>query len=284
MSQTATPSLAPNRIDAALGRLHAAGKKAFVAYIGGGDPTLAATPDLIVALAQAGADVVELGVPFSDPLADGVVNQLSAQRALDAGATLPGLLAAVAAARKRTEVPIVLFTYLNPLLRRGLAETLREAQKAGVDGALVLDLPVGETLEGGESVFPEGFRHIQLIAPTTPPERVAEIAPAASGFIYYVSRAGVTGMQSEIATGIKEQVAAIRDAYRDRFEDRAPVPICVGFGVSTPEQARTVAQTADGVVIGSAIVKKIGEWGKEPDLAKRLEEFVRPFAEAIHAK
>ncbi|HEY8966859.1 MAG TPA: tryptophan synthase subunit alpha, partial [Candidatus Methylacidiphilales bacterium] len=245
-----------------------------------GDPTLAATPDLIVALANAGADVVELGVPFSDPLADGVVNQLSAQRALDAGATLPGLLAAVAAARKRTEVPIVLFTYLNPLLRRGLAETLREAQKAGVDGALVLDLPVGETLEGGESVFPEGFRHIQLVAPTTPPERLAAIAARGSGFIYYVSRAGVTGMQSEIAAGIAEQVAAIREAAHGQA--LSALPICVGFGVSTPEQARAVADTADGVVIGSAIVKRIGEWGKEPDLAKRLEDFVRPFAEAIH--
>ena len=273
--------MTPNRIDATMERLHREGKKAFVAYIGGGDPTLAATPDLIVALANAGADIVELGVPFSDPLADGVVNQLSAQRALDAGATLPGLLAAVAEARKRTEVPIVLFTYLNPLLRRGLGLTLREAQKAGVDGALILDLPVGETLEGGDGVFPEGFRHIQLIAPTSPPERLASIAAAASGFIYYVSRAGVTGMQSEIAEGIAEQVGAIhKAAYTSGVK---AVPICVGFGVSTPEQARTVAHTADGVVIGSAIVKRIGEWGKEPDLAKRLEEFVRPFAEAIHA-
>ncbi len=268
----------PNRIDAAFERLRAEGKKAFVAYLGGGDPTLAATPDLIVALARAGADVVELGVPFSDPLADGVVNQLSAQRALEAGATFPGLLQAIAEARKRTAVPLVLFTYLNPLLRHGLAETLRRAHEAGVDGVLILDLPVGETLEGGEGTFPEGLRHIQLIAPTTPKERLAAIAAASSGFIYYVSRAGVTGMQSQVAVGIGEHVAAIRGATQGK------TPICVGFGVSTPEQARAVAQTADGVVIGSAIVSRVGEWGKEADLAKRLEDFVRPFAEAIHQK
>ena len=266
-----------NRIDAVFARLRDLKRKAFVSYIGAGDPHLDATPDLVLSLARAGADVIVLGVPFSDPLADGVVNQLSAQRALEAGTTLPKLLETIRAIRRRTEVPLVLFTYLNPLLRGGapggLAATLREAMEAGADGALILDLPVEESL--GDGVFPEGFRRIQLVAPTTPPDRLAAIARAANGFIYYVSREGVTGAQSTVATGIGGQVDAIRAV--------TGTPVCVGFGVSNPEQARTVAALGDGVVIGSALVSKVGEWGREPDLAARLEAFARPFAEAIHS-
>lgn len=267
-----------NRIDAAFARLRAEKKKAFVAYIGAGDPHLDATPSLVLALERAGADIVELGVPFSDPLADGVVNQLSAQRALEAGTTLPKLLDTIAAIRKQSQIPIVLFTYLNPLLRGGatsaaLETTLRQAREAGADGALVLDLPVEEGL--GAGAFPDDFRRIQLVAPTTPPDRLAAIAKAASGFIYYVSREGVTGQQKEVASGIAAQVAAIK---KD-----ALAPVCVGFGVSNPEQARTVAAQGDGAVVGSALVSKVAEWGKEKDLAARLEAFARPFAEAIHS-
>ncbi len=267
-----------NRIDAAFARLKAEKKKAFVAYIGAGDPHLDATPALVAALERAGADIIELGVPFSDPLADGVVNQLSAQRALEAGTTLPKLLDTIAAIRKTSQVPIVLFTYLNPLLRgaasaEALETTLRQAREAGADGALVLDLPVEEGL--GAAAFPDAFRRIQLVAPTTPPARVAAIGKAATGFIYYVSREGVTGQQNEVAAGIAEQVAAIRR--------HAAAPVCVGFGISNPEQARIVAAQADGAVVGSALVSKVAEWGREKDLAARLEAFARPFAEAIHS-
>ena len=261
-----------NRLDTAFARLRAEKRKAFVAYICAGDPHLDATPALVLALARAGADVIELGVPFSDPLADGVVNQLAAQRALEAGTTLPKLFRTIAEIRKQTEVPIVLFTYLNPLLRHGLAPTLLQAREAGVDGALVLDLPVEEAL--GDNAFPPDFRRIQLIAPTTPANRLETIARAATGFIYYVSREGVTGMQSQVSSGVGAQVSEIRK--------RTETPVCVGFGVSNPEQARAVAGSADGVVIGSALVNQIAQLGKDPQLAEKFEAFVRPFAEAIH--
>jgi tryptophan synthase alpha chain len=264
----------PNRIDTAFARLRAARRKAFVAYISAGDPHLDATPDLVCALADAGADVVELGVPFSDPLADGVVNQLAAQRALEAGATLPKLLKTIEAIRRRTEIPLVLFTYLNPLLRQGLGATLRQARDAGADGALILDLPLDEKL--GDGAFPDDFRRIQMIAPNTPPERAAALAKGAAGFIYYASREGVTGMRSEVSTGTAPQIATLR-AWVE-------TPICVGFGISTPEQARAVAATADGVVIGSALVNQIAAGGKGKDLAARFGAFVRPFAEAIHGE
>jgi len=261
-----------NRLDTTFARLRAEKRKAFVAYICAGDPHLDATPALVLALARAGADVIELGVPFSDPLADGVVNQLAAQRALEAGATLPKLLRTIAEIRKQTEVPIVLFTYLNPLLRHGLAATLLQARDAGADGALVLDLPVEESL--GDHAFPADFRRIQLIAPTTPANRLEAIARAATGFIYYVSREGVTGMQSQVSSGVGTQVAVI--------QARTETPVCVGFGVSNPEQARAIAGSADGVVIGSALVNQIAQLGKDPRLAEKFEAFVRPFAEAIH--
>ena len=216
---------------------------------------------------------MELGVPFSDPLADGVVNQQAAQRALESGATLAGLLEKVHEIRTRSSIPLVLFTYLNPIYRFGLDAFAREAQLAGVDGVLLLDLPPEETLLPTK-VLGEALNRICLVAPTTPSERLSGIIRSAQGFIYYVSRVGVTGMQSEIAQGVSDQVRLIKE--------QTALPVCVGFGVSTPAQARTVAGLADGVVIGSILVSKIKEWGHEPDLAQRLEDFARPFAQAIH--
>lgn len=263
-----------NRIDACFAALRAKSQKAFVAYITAGDPTLDTTVDLVLALEQAGVDVVELGVPFSDPLADGVVNQLAAQRALEGGASVAGVLRTIEKIRQKSTIPLVLFTYLNPLYRYGFDRFAVEAKQAGSDGLLLLDLPPEETLLSTAQAA-QSLHRISLIAPTTPAVRVATLAQAARGFIYYVSRAGVTGVQQEVALGIAEQVAAIRA--------HSSVPICVGFGISNAQQASQVAQLADGVVVGSALVSQIGQWGKEPDAAQRLEKLARPFAEAIHA-
>lgn len=264
-----------NRIDARFSQLKTTGKKAFVAYVCAGDPTLEATIDIVLALEKAGVDVVELGVPFSDPLADGIVNQMAADRALKAGATMPKVLDMIRQLRTRSQIPLVLFTYLNPVYAYGFERFHHDAAHAGADGVLVLDLPPDEAAENPELKATNELRHIQLIAPTTPPNRIASIAKSAEGFVYYVSRLGVTGAQVEIATGISEQVAAIK-AVTD-------VPVCVGFGVSNPEQAATVASMADGVVVGSAIVKLIEKQGACADLSYHLESFVRPLVDAVHA-
>ena len=264
-----------NRIDARFAALRDAKKKAFVAYVCAGDPTLDATIDIVLGLERAGVDIVELGVPFSDPLADGVVNQMAADRALKAGASTPGVLEMIRQLRTKSQVPIVLFTYLNPIYTYGYERFHHDAAAAGADGVLVLDLPPDEAAQNAELKPAPDLRHIQLIAPTSPAERITSIAKSAEGFVYYVSRLGVTGAQAEIATGIAEQVAVIKAATE--------VPVCVGFGVSNPEQAAEIASKADGVVVGSAIVKLIEQNGSSPDCAAKVEAFVKPLVDAVHA-
>lgn len=259
----------PNRIDQCFAALRARNEKAFIAYICAGDPGLTATVDLAFALEKAGTDLLELGLPFSDPLADGIVNQLAAQRALEAGATVPGVLDCVRQIRRQSQMPIVLYTYLNPIFQFGFERFHREAGDAGVDGLLILDLPPEEEL----SPPPAGPQHVRLVAPTTPPERVGKICAEAAGFIYYVSREGVTGEQTSVASSLAERIAEIRRQTK--------LPIAVGFGISTAEQAAEVAETADAVVVGSAIVKKISENAKSAELAARIGEFVRPLAAAV---
>jgi len=259
-----------NRIDQTFERLRSNGRKGFIAYIGAGDPNLAATETLTLALEKAGVDILELGIPFSDPVADGVVNQEAAARGLASGTTGQGVLDTVRRIRTRSQIPIVLYTYLNPVYRFGFAAFLREAESAGIDGVLLLDLPPDEDL--GEFTVASGVRRIRLIAPTTPPQRVAELTRRAEGFVYYVSREGVTGEQSTVAESLASGVASIRATTN--------LPIAVGFGISTPEQAREVARQADAVVVGSAIVKRIAEFGGHPDLAERVADFVRPLAAA----
>ena len=259
-----------NRIEETLAGLRATKEKAFIPYICAGDPNLSATVSLSLALVRAGADILELGVPFSDPLADGIVNQLAAQRALEAGASTKGVLEAVARIRAQSPVPIVLYTYLNPILQFGWKEFHQAAGDAGVDGLLILDLPPEED---SLPLADDRIVHIRLIAPTTSDERKATIARAARGFVYYVSRTGVTGGQKEVAGSLGTEVARIR-----RFTD---LPVAVGFGISTPEQAAVVAAMADGVVVGSAIVERIAEDGGGGDLPERIERFVRPFVEAV---
>ena len=268
-------SATTNRIDAHFANLRSSGKRAFVAYVAAGDPTLDATIDIVLALERAGVDIVELGVPFSDPLADGVVNQMAADRALKAGATTPKVLEMIRQLRTKSQIPLVLFTYLNPVYTYGYEQFHIDAAAAGVDGILVLDLPPDEVAQNSELKPTPELRHIQLIAPTSPVERIATIAKSAEGFVYYVSRLGVTGAQVEVASGIAEQVTLIKASTE--------VPVCVGFGVSNPEQAAQVASMADGVVVGSAIVKLIEKNGSSPDLASQVEAFVKPLVDAVHA-
>jgi tryptophan synthase alpha chain len=262
-----------NRIIEKFNQLKKSGKKGFIVYIGAGDPNLAATRELALAFDKAGVDVLELGVPFSDPLADGLVNQLAAQRGLESGTTPPKILETVKSIRKKSDVPIVLYIYFNLIHKVGMGEFIQDAACAGVDGLLVLDLPPEES-ENYEAIMKKnGLCNIYLVAPTTPEDRMEFIVKRGTGFIYYVSREGVTGMQKQIAANLASQVAKIR-AHTD-------LPIVVGFGVSNPDQAKLVAQNADAVVVGSAVVNQIAEHGKSKTLVKRTGTFVKSLADAI---
>ena len=262
-----------NRIEERFAQLRCDGKKAFIVYIGAGDPNLAATRELTLAFDKAGVDILELGVPFSDPLADGVVNQLAAQRGLESGTTPPRLLQTVAAIRRKSEIPIVLYIYFNLIHRVGLKKFIAAAAKAGVDGLLVLDLPPEESDNYEALMKKAGLCHIYLVAPTTPEDRMELIVKRGSGFIYYISREGVTGMQSKVASNLASQVAKIR-AHTD-------LPIAVGFGISNPAQAKAVAAEADGCVVGSAVVNQIAKHGKSPKLVAKVGAFVKSLADAV---
>ncbi len=262
-----------NRIEECFARLKREDKKGFIVYIGAGDPNLDATRKLALAFDKAGVDILELGVPFSDPLADGLVNQLAAQRGLESGATPPKVLETVAAIRKQSQIPIVFYIYFNLIHCVGVERFIADAARAGVNGLLVLDLPPEESANYEALMRKAGLCPIYLVAPTTPDDRIELIVKRGSGFIYYISREGVTGMQSKIASNLASQVAKIR-AHTD-------LPVAVGFGISNPEQARLVAQNADAVVVGSAVVNQIAEHGKSKDLVKRVSDFVKAMADAV---
>jgi len=265
----------PNRIDSKFHELRERGRSGFIAYITVGDPSPERTPGLALALERAGVDILELGVPFSDPLADGATIQAAAGRAIAAGTNVAGVLEIIRLIRQSSEIPIVLFTYLNPIYVYGYERFLGDASSAGADGVLILDLPPDEAARNAELSRSAGLQAIRLIAPTTPPDRMALIARSAEGFIYYVSREGVTGEQASVSDTIAAQVAEIRR--------HSPLPIAVGFGISTPAQARDVAHLSDAVVVGSAIVRKIAAIGDLPDLDDQVAAFVRPLAEAAHS-
>jgi tryptophan synthase alpha chain len=244
------------RIAAAFAAAKAARRAAFVPYLTAGDPDLATTARLVTALVAGGADVIELGVPFSDPIADGPVNQRAAMRALAAGTTLDGILATVAGLRERgVEVPIVLFTYFNPIHVRGLDVFAARARAAGIDGVLCVDLPPEEGRELAAALVAREIDPIFLLAPTSNAGRIAAVAERARGFVYYVSRTGVTG---ERATLPAELAAEVR-----RLRRRVGLPVAVGFGISTPEQVAAVGALADGVVVGSALVRTVEEHAAE---------------------
>jgi len=264
-----------NRIEARFQQLREQRRKGLIIYIGAGDPDLEATRQLALAFDRAGVDVLELGVPFSDPLADGVVNQLAAQRGLDSGATPPRVLATVAALRRESQIPIVLYVYFNLLHKRGVKEFIQDCAQAGVDGLLVLDLPPEEADNYEHLMAAAGLCNVYLIAPTTPEDRMELIARRARGFIYYVSREGVTGMQAKVSDTIGAMTAKIRAHTR--------LPIAVGFGISNPEQAQQVARSAEAIVVGSAVVNQIAAHGRSPELVPRVSAFVAALAEAVRS-
>lgn len=239
------------RIGARFDELRARGESAFVGFVTAGDPSLERTVEIALELERAGVDVLELGVPFSDPLADGPVIQRASERALRAGTTLSGVLQAVRRIRERSELPIVLFSYLNPLLRHGLSPLARDAQAAGVDGVLVTDLPPEEAGEWLAAARAAGLDTVFLAAPTSPDERLRGIAGASRGFVYAISRTGVTGERDALSSDAAPLVA--------RLKALSPEPVALGFGISTPEQVRAAAAIADGVVVGSALVRFLEE-------------------------
>jgi tryptophan synthase alpha chain len=237
------------RIEARFNELSRKGEKALVLYLTAGDPSLPKTEELILALDKAGVDILEIGVPFSDPTADGPIIQAASQRALKKGATLHGILDMVERVRKTSAIPIVLFGYYNPIFIYGNEKFAVRAETAGVDGILVVDLPPEESAELRQYTDRRGIDFISLIAPTSSSERIGEISKHAAGFLYYISITGVTGTQKPILDDIKGDMERIRKI--------TPLPVVVGFGISTPRQSAEIAPYADGIVIGSAFVRLI---------------------------
>lgn len=254
----------PNRISEKFSVLARNGEKALVAFITAGDPDLETTIELVLALEKAGADIIELGVPYSDPLADGPIIQQASRRALQAGATLKKIFDTVTVLRKRTQIPIILMTYYNPLLRFGLDNAALTALSAGVDGFIVPDLPPEESGVLQSSLAEKGIFLIPLVAPTSGRERIMKIAAGAQGFIYCVSLTGVTGVRQGIPDNLKEFMAVVRSCTEK--------PLAVGFGISTPEQVAEISRYCDAVIVGSAFVKTIGEKGNTPELIDTVSQ------------
>ena len=256
-----------SRIRETFASLKRGGRGGFIPFITAGDPDIATTELLLIELAAAGADIIELGVPFSDPVADGEVIQRASERALRNGVTLRDALACAARAKQSIDVPIVLFSYFNPLLKFGEQKLAKEAKQAGVDGVLVTDLIPEEAQSWTETLVQFDLDPIFLVAPTTSDERLARIAQQASGFIYAVSRAGVTGARDEMSRDAEAHVKRVRSV--------SALPVAVGFGISTAEQVREVWRFADAAVIGSAIVSQIQKLADSRDLVKHVGEFAR---------
>lgn len=255
-----------SRIEKAFTQLERERRPGLVPFITAGDPDLEASAQLVRTLAAAGADVVELGFPFSDPMADGPTIQAASERALAAGTSLEGVLKLVADVRKDCQVPLVLMGYFNPVYRYGVERFAADAAAAGVDGLLLVDLPPEESDEILPALRRHGIDMITLLAPTTPPERMKRLAAQGSGYLYYVSMTGVTGSKRLDPEEIRQAVTEVRAL--------SPIPVGVGFGITTAEDAALVGSYADAVVVGSALVKIISEFGNAPDLQQRVADFV----------
>jgi tryptophan synthase alpha chain len=269
-----------NRIEQKFMDLKERKETALVTYVTAGAPDLDRTGRIVEVLERAGADILELGIPFSDPTADGPVIQAASRRALKAGTSLEGVLGLVSEMRRRSEMPVVLFGYYNPIHSYGPERFAREAARAGVDGVLVVDLPFEEAEELRRYTDPAGISFITLVAPTTGEERARKLARHASGFLYYISVTGVTGTKKPSVGHIEQDVLKVRGL--------SPVPVAVGFGITTPEQARDLAALADGVVVGSALVDLIHrKWGKpggESDIfafASGLKKALTPISDPV---
>lgn len=256
-----------SRLSTTFARIRAEGHPGLVTYVTAGDPDLDRSADILRALDRAGADVLEVGVPFSDPLADGPVIQRATERALAAGTTLPRVLDMVESVRPGVAAPVVIFSYANPVLRMGAERFADRARRAGVDGVLMLDLPIEEAGAFRGMMASRGIDTIFLLSPTTTDGRIQAAAALGSGFLYAISRLGVTGARERVADGAREIVQRIRRA--------SDLPVALGFGISKPEHVREVGQWADAAVVGSALVTVIAEAGQGPGLAGRVEEYVR---------
>jgi tryptophan synthase alpha chain len=274
-SKSGSSPAAGDRIAAAFSRAKAEGRAALVTYVMGGDPDVPTATAMALACVEGGADLVELGVPFSDPIADGPTIQGAAERALAAGTRLADVLAIARAVRARSDVPIALMGYLNPLVAHGPEKLVRDCAAAGVDALIIPDLLPEEADLLAAPAAAAGVKLVFLLAPTSGPERIAAAAKAATGFVYFVSVTGVTGAQKAVAGEIAPTVAAVKAA--------AALPVVIGFGVASPEDARQLAPLADGVVVGSAIVKRIAEGGSRAARAGRVRKFVGSLARALRA-
>ena len=240
------------------------GRKALIAYLTAGDPTPEKTPEWVAALERGGVDLIELGVPFSDPIADGPVIQRGAERALKGGTSVQKVLEIARQIRSKSAIPLLLFTYLNPVLRYGLEKLARDAKTSGIDGCLLTDVSVEEASPYVRAMRDAELDTVFLAAPTSTPQRLKLVAEYSTGFVYLVSRTGVTGERSDLSKSISPLVASMRAQTK--------LPLAVGFGISTPEQAHEVAQLADGVVVGSAIVRTIEQGGDLEAYARSLRK------------
>jgi len=265
--------MSQTRIGRLFSRLRSERRPALVAYITAGDPTPEHTPKLVAALERGGADLIELGVPFSDPIADGPVIQRGSDRALKAGTTVSTVLDIASRIRERSEIPLLLFTYMNPLLRRGFQTIAREAVARGIDGCLLTDLSVEEAESYIAPLREAGLDTVFLAAPTSTERRLRLVARYSTGFVYLVSRTGVTGERASVSDTVAPLVQAMR-AVTD-------LPLAVGFGISNAEQVRAVGSLADGVVVGSAFVRTIEQYGASPELENRLEALTRELASGL---
>jgi tryptophan synthase alpha chain len=256
-----------SRISAAFERIRAERRTGLVTYVTAGDPDMARSADIVIALDRAGADLLEVGIPFSEPLADGPVIQRATERALAAGATASGVLDLVKRVRPAVKAPIVLFTYANPVLRMGVDVFSDRARDAGVDGVLVLDLPIEEAGGFRDAMAQRDIDMIFLLSPTTTDARVNDAAKLGRGFLYGISRLGVTGTRDTVADGA--------EALALRMRAVTSLPIAMGFGISSPEHVRQIGRFADAAVVGSGLVRVIAEAGQGPDLIERVESYVR---------
>jgi tryptophan synthase alpha chain len=264
-----------NRIDAAFERARAQGRAALVVFVTAGDPDLETTAELVPELEAAGADLVELGIPHSDPIGEGPTIQVSSQRALARHTTLAEILDLVRRVRAVSQVPLVLMGYLNNVLAYGEERLAKDAGAAGADGLILADVPFEETARLSAACAEHGVHRVLLVAPTSTPERTVRIAAASRGFVYCVSVTGVTGARSDLPADLEQLVERIRRV--------TATPVCVGFGVSTPAQAARVARLADGVIVGSALVSRIGSAGGREAAVRAAREFTRELAAAVRS-
>jgi tryptophan synthase alpha chain len=264
-----------NRIEETFKRLRKEGKKAFIPYITAGDPDMNTSKRVVKALARAGADIIELGIPFSDPLADGPTIQRAVHRSLTNGCTVAGVFSMVKELRRDVSVPFVFMTYYNIVINYGISRFIRKAKECGADGIIVPDLPLEESGELTRAADRQDFHVILLAAPTTPVERFRKIAKSSRGFIYYVSLTGVTGARKKLSDKLKGHVRMLK-----KVTDK---PICVGFGISDPAQARDIASACDGAIIGSAVINVLEKYlSRRSAIAGKVESFARSIARAVH--